>query len=105
MMSNWWPKRKTKYEGNKPKKGRLIASLNGWKLYIRTSHSQTGWVNLKLICLSPSKKGNYWLAFNKERFSDCHDMKILIEYNPEVLDWVRSVISQVGESLLIEKTK
>lgn len=85
--------KKQKFKGNVPEGAELIAENDKWMLFDR--FKPTGqWTNLKLVSKEPrTRKANFWLGWNGDRFTKNSDTDVLREHNPEVIEWMVEVLS------------
>jgi hypothetical protein len=68
---------------------------DGFALVERFTSGATPWRNLKVIKTGnrPARqKGNWWIAWNGERFSRTTDARLLAEHYPAVAAWVVEVL-------------
>lgn len=90
-----------KFSGTPPpiKTSRMLGEteLDGrrWQLYERgMDKADEHWYSLKLICLAPLSKANYWIGWHgvEQRFSRTRDQATLAEHEPAARDWAESVL-------------
>lgn len=74
------------YTGAPPEHGQLLGTHGDWECY-RLTLSNSGSVNLKVICLEPSPKANFWMTW---RLGEMHykDAALLEKNHPDVYAWV-----------------
>jgi hypothetical protein len=67
----------------------LVASHpKGFELYELVHLRLTGWTNLKLTAANGLKKRNWSLGWNGVRLSRSEDAGLLMEFEPEIYDWL-----------------
>jgi len=72
----------------------------GWVLYRTTIAGD--WINLKLIHPEPiAGPANYWLGWSvkHKRFANTRDTARLLQYRPEVLEWMRAAMTDLYPTL------
>lgn len=85
------------YVGNPPKNGRILDARDGWELWDidvveadKWTNGETPWLNIKVLrSEANTRKGNYYLALNDERFGATRDWLLLQEHAPRaILNWL-----------------
>lgn len=98
-------KKTKKYPGNVPsmEDWRLVGQIEKTKgeefLVFVKNENEAEWISIKLVARKPVKrKGNYWLAWNGERFADGHCLKALRQNRPELEEAVLEMLAKIQKN-------
>ena len=66
----------------------LIAKKEKWHFVVLPTFTNEGWMNFKLYLDKKKVRKNMWgLGFYRGQFTRTHDLGVLKEHNPEMVEW------------------
>lgn len=73
--------------------GEILGRSGKFVLTELVASSANGWRSIKLVHDGNAPKRNWWLGWNGERLSRNADTRLLATHQPQIHDWVISILS------------